>query len=311
MATENVDVVIVGGGPAGLTAAIYLARFRRTTVLIDAGESRARLIPRSHNSPAFPSGISGQSLLTRLREQAKRFGVSPVADEVAEITRPGENFVVTTRRQRYTARAVVLATGVADILPEMHDRETAIACGALRLCPVCDGYEIIGQSVAVYGSGPAVLREARFLRTYAQHVTILLPSDAAPSHDLRSEESESGFPVFPTCEPLRMKGGRIVAKGMNGEREFDAVYPALGCGVNSGLALRLGARLDANGYLETDEHMQTSVNCLFAAGDVVSSLNQIAVAYGQAAIAAARIHNLLNEPYRSRRDSGRSAVQAA
>src|SRR5690242_6217487 len=114
----TIDALIVGGGPAGLVVAVYLARFRRNVVVVDAKTSRASLIPRSHNCPGFPVGISGDDLLQRLRDQARRYGATIIEDRIDAIER-GDDGLLTGQcaTQAFAARALVLATGVVDIEP--------------------------------------------------------------------------------------------------------------------------------------------------------------------------------------------------
>jgi thioredoxin reductase (NADPH) len=140
-AEADLDCLIVGGGPAGLTAAIYLARFRRRTRLIDAGFSRAALIPKSHNFPGFPDGISGVEILARLNAHATRYGAHVERGRVSELRcREDGVFVATAEGRSLTARRVILATGVVDSLPEIEGLKDHIRTGRIRLCPVCDGF---------------------------------------------------------------------------------------------------------------------------------------------------------------------------
>src|SRR6185437_15469425 len=138
------DCLVVGAGPAGLTAATYLARYRRTVTVIDGGRSRARWIPASHNCPGFP------------------FGVAIVPAQVQTLSREGGHFVALGDGQRWHARQVILATGVVDRLPDMDDVEQAIACGALRLCAVCDGYEARDDAIGVLGAADTAVGHAEF-----------------------------------------------------------------------------------------------------------------------------------------------------
>ena len=147
------DCAIVGAGPAGLTAATYLARFRRRIVVLDGGASRASYIPRSHNYPGFPDGITGAELLARLRDQAGRYGVEVTRALVDAIDREGDDFIVRTGGETWRARKVLLATGLVDKEPEMRDLREAIALGAIRLCSICDGYDVMDRDIAVLGSG--------------------------------------------------------------------------------------------------------------------------------------------------------------
>src|SRR5690606_20513856 len=150
------DCIIVGAGPAGLTAAIYLARFHLSIRLFDSGTSRAALIPRTHNHAGFPDGISGTELLARMLAQAERYGARREFARVTTIKRENDSFVVLTDASEYKSRSVLLATGVINNRPGgMGDalHTEALAKGLLRYCPICDGYEVTDQQVAVIGSG--------------------------------------------------------------------------------------------------------------------------------------------------------------
>ena len=135
------DVAIVGGGPAGLTAAVYLARFLRSVVVFDTNAGRARLIPRTHNCPGFPEGIAGKDLLGRLRNQAKVYGAEIATGHVGGVEQSGEFFLLDTSLGMVKASRVVLATGVVDKAPPIPDLQDALAKGFVRFCPVCDAYE--------------------------------------------------------------------------------------------------------------------------------------------------------------------------
>jgi thioredoxin reductase len=117
-AMESFDCLIIGGGPAGLTAAVYLARYRRRIILFDGGDSRALLIPKSHNYPGFPEGVSGPELLQALRKQAQAYGVEMIGARITELRRDGEGFTATSGRELIKARFVLLATGIVDESPD-------------------------------------------------------------------------------------------------------------------------------------------------------------------------------------------------
>ena len=150
------DCCIIGGGPAGLTAAIFLARFRRRAVVFDDRSSRAALIPRSHNHPAFPDGIGGPTLLQRMREQLAALGEATVETRVTSIARETDGgFTVTAGELRWHARFLLFATGVEDVLPEIAGALERVREGVLRCCPICDAFEVIGRDLAVVGPGRA------------------------------------------------------------------------------------------------------------------------------------------------------------
>ena len=271
------DVVIIGAGPAGLTAATYLARFRRRVLLLGAGPPRASWIPESHNTPGFPHGVSGPAILGRLTEQAAQYGVAYRELRVEALSKAGEVFEAVAGTHRFQAPAVLLATGVEDVRPPIAGLDEAVRRSLVRMCPICDAYEAIGRRIAVLGEGPLAQREAAFLRTYSDDIAVL---DAASGQIVFGETEVEWTPHD------------------GASRRFDCLYLALGCRPQSALALACGAERDDNGDLLVDSRQMTSVAGLYAAGDVVRGLNQIAVATGEAAIAATAVHNRLREAAR-------------
>jgi thioredoxin reductase (NADPH) len=294
---EPYDAAIIGAGPAGLTAAVYLARFRRRFVVIDAGQSRARLIPRSRNHPGFPLGIAGTALLAKMRSHAGRYGATVERGTVDRLAVEDGLFQLTLRRRAIQARTVLLATGVIDNEPKLPGFESAIAQGLIRICPICDGYEVSGQKVAVIGHSERGAREALFMRTYTPDVTLIHVGEPQTLPDaVRQELLAADLPVVETpIHAVQMEQGVIVAFDMEDgtPHRFDALYSALGSTPRSLLAAGLKAQMDEQGRLMVDEHQNTSVPGLYAAGDLVRGLNQLTVAEAEAAIAATDIHNRL------------------
>lgn len=292
------DALIVGAGPAGLTAAIYLARFRRNFLVIESGDSRAGWIPRTHNHPGFPGGIKGTELLARMREQAVEFGAQVLSGRVVQARAIEEGFEVELEDGRtFAARFLILATGVADIEPPLPDLFEAVQRGLIRICPICDAYEVRDQRIGVIGRGMHAAREAQFVRHFSEHVSVLLlAGDDALDAPCREELAGRGIDVVETAvSAVVVKEDRIAALNFDDGtvRSFDVIYSALGMNSRNELALQLGASLAADGRLRVDEHQLTSVDRLYAAGDVVRGLNQISIAQGEAAIAATDIHNRL------------------
>ncbi|MFD1788799.1 NAD(P)/FAD-dependent oxidoreductase [Sphingomonas floccifaciens] len=293
------DCIIIGAGPAGLTAAIYLARFHLSIRLFDCGSSRAALIPRTHNHAGYPDGIEGPDLLLRMLRQAERYGAVREGVEVTRIEPIGRDFRVHAGDHTFDARTILLATGVVNNRPDMprdaHD--AALAAGLIRYCPICDGYEVTDKRVGVIGTGDHGMREALFLRGYTREVTLIAHDGA---HDLpdvcRRELADAGVEwVDGPCTPLHADGAEMVVQTAEGERRFDSVYPALGSVIRSKLAVEAGAQASDDGCLEVDDHQRTSLPGLFAAGDVVKGLDQISNAMGQAGVAATTIRNELSE----------------
>jgi thioredoxin reductase (NADPH) len=299
---EVLDCLIVGGGPAGLTAALYLARFNRRFLLVDSGASRAAWIPSSHNFPVFSDGVGGVEMLKRQREHVARYGVAPVAGTVCDLRQDGDVFVARVvelagKAREVRAQKVLLATGALDVEPDLPDVADALRRGLVRYCPICDGYEARGQKVAVIGFGDRGLGEASFVaRTYSHDVTLLTlgrTMEVTPAVQAKLDAHAIKLIAAP-IEALEVEGDRITAVRAGGAaHRFETLYSALGLTVRSGLAVALGAAHDENGALKVDAHCETSVRGLYAAGDTVVGLNQIVVAMAHAAVAATAIHNEL------------------
>jgi thioredoxin reductase (NADPH) len=289
------DCIIVGGGPAGLTAAIYLARYRRRALVIDEGKSRAALIPESHNYPGF-KGIAGPDLLARLRDQALLYGAALERGNVTTLDRrPDGGFVATRGSREILTRSVLLATGLVDARPQIDGLGDGIYSGAVRFCPICDGFEAMDQRVGVMGDVADAAKKALFLRTYTRHVFLFATDDerSTPA-DLRQQLSEAGVKMAGRPTVVERMDDKVAVIAQGGMRvDLDVLYPALGCTVRSELAIALGAGCDETGNLQVDHHQQTTVEFLYAAGDVVTDLHQLSVATGHAAIAATDIHNRL------------------
>jgi thioredoxin reductase (NADPH) len=302
---QTLDAVIVGAGPGGLTAAIYLARFKRRFAVIDAGESRTGWIPRTHNHPGFPGGIEGPVLLARMREQAGSFGVEIRRDKAMETAETEGGFEIALESgARLQARKLLLATGVIDHEPKLPAFFQSVRKGLIRICPICDGYEVQGQAVGVIGDGDKGAREALFLRTYADRLTLVHVGEGELSADSRAALAAEGIDLIETpIEDVLVEHDRIVALGFGGQqqRRFDTVYSALGTTPRRRLAESFGAGIDPGGCLQVDDHQQTTVPGLYAAGDVVRGLNQISVAQAEGAIAATDIHNRLTDEGRPAR----------
>ena len=292
---DPVDCLVIGAGPAGLTAAIYLARFRLGLCVVDAGKSRAALIPRTRNHAGFPGGISGVDLLERMRVQAAEYGVGVTSGLVEGIDRSGDLFEAMVAGEMIVARSVLLATGVVNnrpkMVPEVHD--VAIARGLLRYCPICDGYEVTDRRVGVIGTGDHGVNEAMFLRMYTRDVTLIAPDgEHALSAERSAELRDAGIATFEgPCDPLQVEGDEILVPVPGRTLRFDSIYPALGSVIRSELAVRLGAEAGEDGCLVVDAHQRTSVAGLYAAGDVAKGLDQISHAMGEAGVAATTIRN--------------------
>jgi thioredoxin reductase (NADPH) len=290
------DCLIIGGGPAGLTAAIYLARFHLSLKVIDAGRSRAAWIPCTHNHAGFPGGISGKELIERMREQAQLYGASIETGEVKRLDRIEGGFEAEWGSGPVTARTVLLATGVKNRRPpmdeELHDE--ALSLGLIRYCPICDGYEVTDKKVGVIGDDSHGVAEAVFLRGYTADVTLIAPDSEHRKLGCQEWEQLERFGIKTIdgpCSAVAFDGKCIIVDTAEGHHAFDSIYPALGSDVHSNLAQMVGADLADSGCILVDDHQRSSVPGLYAAGDVVIGLDQISHAMGEGGVAATTIRN--------------------
>jgi thioredoxin reductase (NADPH) len=294
MSDFDYDCLVIGGGPAGLTAAIYLTRYHLSLKVVDAGKSRANWIPCTHNHAGFPGGISGTELLNRMREQAQMYGASITTGRVTRLDKIEGGFQAEWGSGSAKTRKVLLATGVTNRRPPMDEKlhDEALAKGLIRYCPVCDGYEVTDKKVAVIGSGSHGVAEAVFIRGFTDDITLVAPDR---SHDLSDEDKarmdEFGIKCIDgPCQDASIADKCITLTTPYGEHVFDSVYPALGSDTHTELAKQAGAELkDEN--VKVDSHQRTSVPGLYAAGDVVLGLDQISHAMGEGGVAATTMRN--------------------
>lgn len=237
-------------------------------------------------------------MLERMRDKARRYG-AVLGHGTIERLRPGADglFIAEMDGPPIVARTVVLAAGVVENNPPLPHVADAVKNGLIRTCPICDGFEAIGKTVAVLGDGEHAAAEALFLRTFSSHVTLLLPAeDAVLKPETRAALLAANVATYCVAigsVAIEPDGVKAVGVGDGFPHRFDMVYSAFGIVPQTMLAIEAGAKVDAASRLLTDEHQETTTRGLFAAGDLVRGLNQIAVAEGEAAIAATAIHNRL------------------
>ena len=294
---EPLDCLVVGGGPAGLTAAIYLARFHLDILVVDGGKSRASWIPCTRNHAGYPDGIAGTELLQRMRDQACKYGAKIETEFVTKLERDDATglFTATWGSGETKARSVLLATGVTNRRPPMDEalHDDALARGLVRYCPICDGYEVTDKRIGVIGSDSHGVAEALFLRSYTADLTLIAPDKALR---LRSEDHEKLQQAGIECvdgpaQAVAIADKCIVVDTAEGHYTFDSIYPALGSDTHTQLAEMVGADLSNEACIKVDSHQRTSVPGLYAAGDVVIGLDQISHAMGEGGVAATTIRN--------------------
>lgn len=292
---KPLDVLIIGGGPAGLTAALYLARFRRDVAVVDNRASRCALIPQSHNYPGVPHGISGAEVLNDLREQVALYKAQQVEGTITKLERDGNDFIARINGNAdIRARKVILATGIVDEKPNLPRMQEFIYKGAVRFCPICDGYEAMDQRIGVIGPIRTAIKKALFLRTWSKQLTILSLDQTTLTPEEDALLKDAGIDAPAPVKDLYIDGDRVAADLTDGRTlNFDILYPAMGAQTRSQLAVDLGANHMESGCICTNDYHESSIPGLYAIGDISTELHQISVSYGHAAIAATHAHNQL------------------
>src|SRR3954454_18078430 len=299
------DLIVVGSGPAGLTAALYAAREGLDTLVIERGGvgGQAGVTERLDNFPGFPEGVSGAEFADRLRAQAERFGVEILtAQEVTGIRADGRYRCVTTGDgEDYRAAAVLLATGSTYRRLGVPGEEDFIGAG-VHFCATCDGAFYRGKDVLVVGGGNSAGEEGVFLTRFADHVTIVTRDEAlTASQVVREKVAENPqIDVVTGASPSEFRGDTrlrsvVLRDGDGQERELtpDGVFVFIGLTPNSGFVKDL-VQHDEFGFIQTDIGLQTSMPGVFAAGDVrAGSTKQAASAAGEGAAVALSIRRHL------------------
>lgn len=297
MSTPQIfDCAIVGAGAAGLTSALYLARFRRNVIVLDGGASRASWIPEIHNYPGI-TGLSGQRFLSNLQQQAVRYGAKMQPGRVTLIDRTEDDiFIANTIQGPIRATKIIVASGIEDFLPDISQPESAVRAGVLRLCPVCDGYEAIDRKIACLIHSDNI-DHALFLRTYSAHVTALIvpkQGRGLTQHQKHVLQNASIGWIESVFKIHVFDDHAVIQVGPGEEHTFHALYCLTGSIPNTAFLQHLRPETDPSGKIITDAHQQTSVSGLYAAGDITVGLCQISVATAQGATAACHIHSLLD-----------------
>jgi len=295
--TKSYEVVIIGGGPAGLTAGLYTARSRFPTLLIESALFGGQMITTDliENYPGFPEGITGAELSRLMEEQAKRFGMETVTEEVVEVSLQGDRKVVKTPESIYLCEALIIATG-AEYRKLGVPGEKEFMGKGVSFCSTCDGAFFKDCRIVVVGGGDSALTEAIFLTKFAREVTIIHRRDALRGTKIYQERTFANPKINFLWDSVvqEIKGDKTVQSIMVKNVKTNEVKPfeTEGVFLFVGLSPRTGflkglVKADEGGYLITDENCETSVRGIFAAGDCRKHLlRQIATAVGDGATAA-------------------------
>jgi thioredoxin reductase (NADPH) len=298
-----VDSVIIGGGPSGITAAIYLARFNRSVLVIDKSDGRSMYPQLNENYLGFPEGVHARDLRIRGTKQAKKFGASFLSEEVIDIVKRKELFHVTTKDSTYIGKTVIFATGVIDILPDIPEIKSFIG-KSLFWCITCDGYKTKGKKVVLVGQDDEAVTTCLQFLNFTHDLTFVLNCSWNECSITKKKKTD--------LEKYRIKSyeGKLLAfKGKNGyvqkivtdrgdEISAEYVFNQLGSEPVSDLAKSLGIKVDRKGFILSDEEQRTNIPHIYAAGDVTKLFaHQVVTAAHEGATAAQTANYDLYEPF--------------
>ncbi|MFW6318070.1 MAG: NAD(P)/FAD-dependent oxidoreductase [Halorubrum sp.] len=306
---DEYEIAVVGGGPAGLTTALYGARLGHETVLIDRGGGRAAMRADTHNVIGVTEEVSGNELLATGREQVQSYGGTFERGFVTDVARTEDDrFRLSTSDAEILADRVVLATGFSDERPDPPLPRNA---KGLHWCLHCDAYMFVDEPVYVMGHGEAAAHVAMIMLNMTDDVD-LLTRGAEPTWSEETDEQLRAHPIEIVHEDVTgiendPDSGWLEAMEFEDgtRREYRGGFPMYGSDYNTALAEGLGCDLTDGGEIDVDDHGRTSVDGVFAVGDVTPGHNQVPVALGQGAKAGIAIHKEIREFPRSTEEIAR------
>lgn len=309
------DVIMIGAGPAALTAAIYTTREDIETMLFERGVigGLAAVTDWIDNYPGFPKGVAGLEFAELLHAQAERFGAVIELGEVTKIIDEGSRKKLETTNGDMYARAVLIATG-SDYKKIGVPGETEYYAHGVHYCATCDGAFYRDKRLVVVGGGNSAVQEAMFLTRFASHIDLLVRSDKMRAsevlqHELLEKHKDKITVHFNTTTDEILGEDKAVTKvvgtdkttGQKVEFPTDGVFVFVGLKPNTDFLLDSAIALDEIGFVKGNEQLETSMPGVFVAGDVRSGATmQIAAATGEGATAALRIREYLDEQTRSK-----------
>jgi thioredoxin reductase (NADPH) len=301
----TVDVLIVGGGPAGLTAGIYTERSGLQTAVVerDTLGGQVALTPVVENYPGFTQ-VGGKTLVDIMVNHALQYVQIYQGEQVLDIL-PGQPFEVKTTRRTFKAKTILLATGATHRTLGVPGEQRFSGRG-VSYCATCDGPLFKGRSVLMVGGGNSAVTEALYLHNVGVEVTLVHRGDALRAQEFLSEQLEANrIPVLWRTEIKEIQGHERVEKvelvnnktGQISEKAVDGVFIAIGYEPSVDLATKLGVNLTDDGYIQHDKAHRTNIPGIYCAGDVEGGYKQIVTATGQGAAAAMTIFEDIINPY--------------
>ena len=292
------EVIIVGGGIAGLSAAIYLGRAQRDVLVIDSGHSMAKWEPVVQNYLGFPKGVGGEELLQNGRHQARRYEARIVRDEIKTVAARKTSFLLKGKRKSYRTKRLLVATGIFHLPPEIPGVKECLG-HSMFFCKDCDGYRVRGKRIAIIGMNNEAVEYALAMLHYSACV-IVATNGNRPRWDKQRARWLAEYEIPVARRPIRdvdHRKRKIRALEFEGEAsvKIDYIFTTRGDIFYNQLAKKLGAKLDPDGQIKVDQCMRTSVPRLYAAGCVTPANCQMIIAAGQGAAAAQAINRDLFE----------------
>ena len=296
---ENFDIIIIGAGPAGLTAGLYAGRQNSKALVIDKGLAGGlgSDVPMMENYPGFDL-ISGMELISKMKPQCEKFSEIRENQNIVDIEKRDDGIYIKTKSSigddfnEYLTKSVILATGASHRHLNVPGENEFLGRG-VAYCATCDGMFFVNRNVLMVGGGNSAAQEALYLKNIGCNVKIVHRRDSLRcEHRLEELLQEKGVEILWNSTIKEIKGDMavnsvtLVRDGVEEEYETDAVFVAIGDEPSNGLAKQLGVELDENGYIITDKSQSTNVSGVYAAGDITGGVKQWIVACGEGAVAA-------------------------
>ena len=292
------EAIIIGGGLAGLSAAIYLGRSRRDTLLVHSGHSMAKWEADVQNYLGFPEGIGGSDLLEKGLAQVARYKVEIAEDEIESLSRRDETFLLRGGNRIYRGRRVLIATGLTHLPPDIPGVRECLG-QSLFFCKDCDAYRVQGKRIAIIGHNNEAADYALAMLLFSDSVMIC-SNGQTPTWDAEHAGWLGEYRIPMRSERIGKVDhheGRLktLTFDQHDQIEVEAVFTTRGDLYHSGLAESAGAELDRHGQVIVDHCLRTSVPGLYAAGCITPANCQMIIAAGQGAVAAQAINRDLFE----------------